>query len=114
MPKYLCMQRSEPGQSNDGGEKPSPAQMQEMYAKFNEWKDKFEKNLVDLGGRLGGGKLVTTEGATDGPLVEAKELIGGYMIVEADSLDAAIEVASGCPGLLRPGSGVWVREINTP
>lgn len=113
MPNFLCMQRSEPGQAKKS-EKPSPAQMEEMYAKFNAWKEKFEKNFVDMGGKLGGGKLVTTEGVVDGPLVEAKEIIGGYMILSADSLEEAIEVARGCPGLVSPGSGVWVREINTP
>ena len=112
MPNYLCMQRSLPG--NGKGERPSPAQMEEMYAKFNAWKEKFQKNIVDMGGRLGGGKVVTSEGATDGPFVEAKEVIGGYMIVSAESLEEAIEVARGCPGLVSPGSGVEVREINTP
>jgi len=37
MPNYLCLQRSLPGGDRDG-EKPSPAQMQAMYAKFNEWR----------------------------------------------------------------------------
>src|SRR5437868_1023997 len=94
--KYLCIQRGQPGQ----GEKPSPAQMQEMYAKFNAWKEKFHENIVDMGGKLGGGKVVSTEGATDGPFVEAKEVIGGYMIVSAESLEKAIEVARQCPGLV--------------
>ena len=113
MPKqnYLCIQRSQPGK----GERPSPAQMEEMYAKFNAWKEEFQKNIVDMGGKLkGGGKIVTSEGATDGPFVETKEVIGGYMIVSAESLEEAIEVARGCPGLVSPGSGVEVREINTP
>lgn len=111
MPKYLCMQRSLPSR---GGEKPSPAQMQEMYAKFGAWQAKFKKNLVDMGGKLGSGKLVTAESAADGPFVEVKELVGGYMIVSADSLEEAIEVARECPGLVRPGSGVEVIEIHSP
>ncbi len=110
MAKYLCLQRSVP--SDEGG-KPSPAQMQEMYAKFGAWQEKFKANLVDMGGKLGEGKIVTT-GSVDGPLVEVKELAGGYMIVSASSLDEAIEVASACPGLVRPGSGVEVIEIHTP
>ncbi len=112
MPKqnYLCMQRSQPGK----GEKPSPAEMEEMYAKFNAWKEKFREQLVDMGGRLKSGKLVTVDGVTDGPFVEAKEVIGGYMIVSAESLEEAIEVARGCPGLVSPGSAVEVREINSP
>lgn len=114
MPKYLCMQRNLSAGSGAGGEKPSPAQMQEMYAKFSAWQEKFKKNLVDMGGKLGNGKLVTEESAADGPFVEVKELVGGYMIVAAESLEEAIEVARGCPGLVRPGSGVEVIEIRTP
>lgn len=111
MPNYLCVQRSLP--SGDA-EKPSPADMQEMYAKFGAWQQKFKDNLVDMGGKLGAGKLVTSEAASDGPFVEVKELIGGYMIVSADSLDEAIEVARECPGLVGPTSGVEVIEIHTP
>jgi hypothetical protein len=112
MPKrnYLCIQRSQPGK----GEKPSPAQMQEMYAKFNAWKEKFQEKIVDMGGKLkGGGKIVTSEGATDGPFVEAKEVIGGYMIVSAESMEEAIEVVRQSPGVWMPGSSVEVREIST-
>jgi hypothetical protein len=87
--------------------------MQEIYSKFRAWQEKFQENLVDMGGRLGDGRLVT-EPAADGPFVEVKELIGGYMIVSAESLDEAITVARGCPGLVRPGSGVEVIEIRAP
>jgi len=111
MPKYLCLQRVLPG---GDGEKLSPAQMQAMYPKFNEWREKFQKNLTDMGGRLGSGRIVTTEPAPDGPLVEVKELVGGYMIVSADTLDEAVKVARECPGLVRPGSGVEVVEIFAP
>ena len=112
MPKqnYLCIQRSQPGK----GEKPSPAQMQEMYAVFNAWKDKFRQNIVDMGGRLGSGKVATSEGATDGPFVEAKEVVGGFMIISAASLEEAMQVARECPGVVMPGSSVEVREIHTP
>ncbi len=111
MPNFLCMQRSLP--SGDA-EKPSPAEMQEMYAKFGAWQEKFKDNLVDMGGKLGAGKLVTAGAAPDGPFVEVKELVGGYMIVSAETLDEAIDVARECPGLVGPGSGVEVIEIHTP
>ena len=113
MPKYLCLQRSLPSGAQEA-EKPSPAQMQAMYAKFNAWREQFEERIVDMGGRLGQGRLVTAQPPPDGPFVELKELVGGYMIVSAATLDEAIEVASGCPGLLRPGSGVEVIEIHAP
>ena len=89
MPKYLCLQRGLPG-AQPHGDKPSPAQMQEMYGKFNAWREKFKDNLVDLGGRLGPGRVALPEPAPDGPFVELKELIGGYMIVAAPNLDEAI------------------------
>ncbi len=110
MPKYLCLQRSLPG---GDAHKPSPAEMQEMYSQFRAWQQKFQENLVDMGGKLGAGRLVT-EPAADGPFVEVKELVGGYMIVSAQNLDEAITVARGCPGLVRRGSGVEVIEIRTP
>ena len=113
MPKYLCLQRNLPG-GQAHGDKPSPAQMQAMYTKFNEWREKFKNNLVDLGGKLGAGRLAASDPAPDGPLIEVKELVGGYMVVSAPSLDEALKIASACPGLVRPGSGVEVIEILTP
>lgn len=113
MPKYLCLQRNLPG-GDATSEKPSPAQMQAMYEQFNQWREKFQTNLVDLGGRLGKGRLARPDPAPDGPFVEVKELVGGYMIVSAADFDEAIKVASECPGLVRPGSGVEVIEIHSP
>ncbi len=113
MPKYLCMQKSKTGEKKI--EKPSPAQMEEMYTVFNTWKEKFQNNIVDMGGKLmGGGKIVSMDGITDGPFVEAKELIGGYMIISAEDMEKAIEIAKGCPGVVMPGSSVEIREINSP
>lgn len=112
MPKYLCLQRSLPG-AEASTEKPSPAQMQAMYEQFTAWRQRFQDSLVDLGGRLGQGKVALPDPAPDGPFVEVKELVGGYMIVQAADLDQAIAVARECPGLVRPGSGVEVIEIRS-
>ena len=109
--KYLCIMRSQP-KIPEKSEAPSPAQMEEMFAKFNAWKEKYKDNIVDMGGKLGEGKVVTTESATDGPFIEAKEVVGGYMIVSAESMDEAVEVARQSPGVY-PGSSVEVREIST-
>ena len=90
----------------------SPATMREMYAAFSAWKEKFKANIVDMGGKLkSGGKILTTSGVTDGPFAEAKEVIGGYMVVAAENYDRALEVARECPGVVRPGSSVEIREI---
>jgi len=89
--------------------------MQEMYAKFQTWMSTFQENIVDMGGKLeGDGKIVSSEGVTDGPFVESKEVIGGYMIIAADSMEEALEVARQSPGVAMPGSSIEIREINTP
>jgi hypothetical protein len=47
---------------------------------------------------------------TDGPFPEIKEAIGGYLLFEADDLDAAIELASRIPAA-RMGGAIEVRPI---
>jgi hypothetical protein len=109
--KYLVFLRTLPSKQ----EAPSPAQMQEMYVAFNAWKEKFKGNIVDMGGKLKpGGKILTESGVTDGPFAEAKEIVGGYMVVAAESTDRAVEIARQCPGMVRPGSSVEIREIASP
>lgn len=110
--KYLCMVRS-PSGTCDSGEAPSPAQMQAMFDKFNAWKEKFEENIYDMGGKLEqSGAVVSQEKVTDGPFVEIKEIIGGYMIVEAENMQKAIEVVQESPGVGSPLSSVEIREIS--
>jgi hypothetical protein len=85
--------------------------MQAMYMKFNEWRETFQKNIADLGGRLGEGRSELGAASADGPFVEVKELVGGYMILSAPSLEQALAIARVCPGLVSPSSGVEVIEI---
>jgi hypothetical protein len=47
---------------------------------------------------------------TDGPFVDAKEHLGGYCLVEADDLDAALEIAARVPAA-RMGGAVEVRPL---
>jgi hypothetical protein len=56
--------------------------------------------------RVQDGKTLTT----DGPFVAVKEALGGYLIYEADNLDAAIELASRIPAA-RMGGAIEVRPI---
>ena len=109
MPKYLCMQRNLP--APDMSEKPAGGSQQDMMAQFQAWMTKYQDQLVDTGGGLGPGSFATAYGNTASP---SEGMVNGYMIVSADSLDEAVEIASACPGLVRPGSGVDVREIRTP
>ena len=56
--------------------------------------------------RVQNGKTLTT----DGPFVAVKEALGGYLIFEADDLDAAIELASRIPAA-RMGGAIEVRPV---
>jgi hypothetical protein len=56
--------------------------------------------------RVEDGKTLTT----DGPFVETKEALGGYLFFEADDLDAAVELASRIPAA-RLGGGIEVRPL---
>jgi hypothetical protein len=73
-------------------------------------------------GVIGGEQLRPVETATtvrveggqtllsDGPFVEAKEHLGGYLVVEADGLDAALEIAARIPAA-RMGGAIEVRPV---
>jgi hypothetical protein len=56
--------------------------------------------------RVQDGKTLTT----DGPFVEMKEALGGYLFFEADNLDAAIELASRIPAASM-GGAIEVRPV---
>ena len=56
--------------------------------------------------RVHDGKTITT----DGPYVEMKEALGGYLFFEADDLDAAIALAARVPAA-RLGGGVEIRPL---
>jgi hypothetical protein len=56
--------------------------------------------------RVEDGRTLTT----DGPFVEIKEAIGGYLLLEADDLDAAIEIAARIPAA-RLGGAIEVRPL---
>jgi hypothetical protein len=89
---------------------PSPEQMQAMLAKWNAWKDKFKANIVDWGDKLKpGGKRVSGGTVSDGPFIEAKEIVGGFMIVEAESYDEAVVIAREMPS--GPGATIEIREL---
>lgn len=108
--KYLFLHRSPPA-SGAPSSPPSPEQMQAMFATWNAWKEKFKDNIVDWGDKLQrGGKVVSAASVSDGPFVESKEVIGGFMIVRAASMDEAVAIAQAMPSM-EPGSRIEVREM---
>ncbi len=108
---YLCILRSESGSC----EKPSPSDMEVMYAKYQAWQKKFSDNIVDMGNKLGSnGSVVRHDSVSDGPYVELKEIIGGYMTISAPTLDEAITVIKESPMVASVGTSIEIREICTP
>ena len=110
MKEYMMLFRNE---KMDGGPKPSDEQMK---AVMQQWQ-KLIKGLAAQGSYSGTNRLYP-EGKTikpnsviaDGPFAEVKEIVGGYVIVKANSLDEAVEMAKACPNLLY-GGNVEVRPV---
>ena len=100
--------------NNEAHAKLSPDEMQAIMQKWNDWivKGMREGWMVNPGDALTGeGKVVNSKKVvTDGPFVESKEIVGGYSVVQADTIDAAAELAKGCPSLL-VGGNVEVRPL---
>jgi hypothetical protein len=72
--------------------------MQKWMAWFKDLGDKGHvKNVgqpLDRTGKVVRGKQKTI---TDGPFAEAKDVVGGYSLIEARDLEQAVELSKGCP-----------------
>jgi hypothetical protein len=93
----------------------SPEQMQKTMENWRAWfKDLGERgHLKDIGHPLeSAGKVVKgkQKAVTDGPFAEAKDVVGGFSLVQARDLDHAVELSKSCP-ILDVGGSVEVRQI---
>jgi len=102
-------------QNEEAFAKQSPEQMQAEMAKWNNW-----MGQIDKAGKLGGGQPLyphgkvlkgTSKKLTDGPFIEGKDIVGGYLLIKADDINDAVEISKGCPSLDGPDGSVEVREI---
>lgn len=105
---YICLLRNQQG----GCEQPSPTDMQAMMEKYQQWQNKFADNILDMGNKLtDSGSVVSLNNVKDGPFVEVKEIIGGYMMLTADSIEEASRVIEQSPMVQNPGTSVEIRQI---
>ena len=105
---YMCLLRNQ----EVGCEKPSPSDMQAMMDKYQTWQEKFADNILDMGNRLTEvGSVVSKDHVKDGPFVEVKEIVGGYMMLTADSLEEASHVIEQSPMVHNPGVSIEIRQI---
>ena len=108
---YMCILRSQAGDC----EKPSPSDMEAMYAKYQAWQQKFADNILDMGGKLGDvASVVRHDSVSDGPFVEIKEIVGGYMTLSALTLDEAVNVIKESPMVSNTDVSIEIREISRP
>jgi hypothetical protein len=98
----------------------APEDMQAEYAAIFQWYQDHDADISD-----GGAELMPIDTATtakygangtvvvDGPFSEAKEVIGGFSIIDVVDMDAAIALAKTWPMLSRAGTAVEIRPIVT-
>jgi hypothetical protein len=93
----------------------SPDEMQSMMQHWQNWMGSIaaQNKLASTGNRLGssGATLKPGNVITNGPFAEIKEIITGYIVVRAESIDEAAEMAKGCPLVVGGGGQVEVRNI---
>jgi hypothetical protein len=95
----------------------SPDQIQAIIQRYVAWRQKIQQNgrkvdghkLTDGQGRVMRGAAGTTK-VTDGPYAEAREVIGGLFMVEANSYDEVVELSKDCPHL--DFGSIEIREID--
>ena len=92
----------------------SPEEMQNHMQKWFQWVEELKaKNIYVAGEALtrNGKTLSGTKAVlTDGPFAESKEIVGGFFVVKAASLDDAVEIAKAYPDFAYNGR-VEVREV---
>lgn len=93
---------------------PSPEQFQIYMKQYQEWvngivvKKKFKSGTaLSTEGKV----LKTNQIITDGPFVETKESLAGFITILAYDFDDAVGIAKDCPILLGHGNSVEVRKV---
>ncbi len=104
MAKFLFIYR----ESTESRPKPSPEEMQALQAAWYTWMQKFSSVMGHGGdGLKPTGRVLKAGLVTDGPYVEAKEIIVSFGVIQVDDYDAALAIARACP----PGHTIEIREL---
>src|SRR5262245_24700147 len=94
--------------------------MMEMIKRYSAWADGLRQKGCMVGGEklaAGGVRHIRVKDgkpvASDGPYAEAKDVIGGYFVIEAKDAREAETIAAGCPHLaVSPTNWVEIRPID--
>lgn len=93
----------------------SPEQTQKTMERWRAWFKQLgeQGHLKDIGNPLErSGKVVRgkEKSVTDGPFAKAKDVVGGFTLIQARDLEHAAKLAAGCP-ILETGGSVEVRPV---
>jgi hypothetical protein len=93
-------------------------QLQDLYGRANKWYGDNAAQISDGGVQLQPVETATTvkyggsgSVVVDGPFSEAKEVVGGFSVIDVPDMDAAIALVRTWPFLELPGWGVEIRPI---
>jgi hypothetical protein len=95
----------------------SPEQIQAIIQRYVAWRQKVQQN----GRKVEGHKLTDGQGRvmrgghgqtriTDGPYAEAREVIGGLFVIEANSYEEVVDLSKDCPHL--DFGSIEIREVD--
>ncbi len=111
MKEYLLLFRGGDGKNL----RQSPEKWQQHMHRWATWMGEMTQQGKFVGAQplSNDGKQITgtKKTVTDGPFIEGKEMVGGYLICKASSIDEATGIANGCPILEFDNGTVEVREI---
>jgi hypothetical protein len=93
---------------------------EQIEAHVNRWQD-WIRNLAEQNHFVSGQPLVsdgkvlqgTQKKLTDGPFMEGKEIVGGFVVLRAADMEAAVLLAQDCPNLEAESGLIEIREIGT-
>jgi hypothetical protein len=107
MKKFLALYMAPIANMEEMMKTTTPEQQQAGMAEWQKWMDSHKANLTDPGAPLGKTKEVTPKG-----VVDTKNDLGGYTVLEANSHDEAAQIFKDSPHFaMMPGATVQVIEI---
>jgi hypothetical protein len=109
--KYLIL-----GMITETGQQLQGPDLEAWMAEIGAWYEKQggAGTLADAGHQLDGphtARTIRVSGVTDGPFMEAKEVLGGYSVLETAGIDEAVEIAKTWPGVDRGWITMEVRPV---
>lgn len=109
--KYLML-----GAITEAGQQLGGPDLESWMAEIGAWYEKHAGTgaLADAGHQLDWpdkARTVRASGVTDGPFMEAKEVLGGYSLLETATIDEVVEIAKTWPGVDRGWIVIEIRPV---